>query len=94
MISGNQVNSFTSQGLQGLGVPTVYANLADAGVSIAGTAGLSFAGAAPAAGPLVHLTDSVGGAGINASATLIGEGGIYAGPLENAAQSGLAACRT
>ncbi len=88
MISGQQVDSFTSQGLQAAGVPQTYANLADAGVSIVGTAGLSIAGATSATGPLVQLTDSAGGAGINSSGTLIGEGGIYAGPLENAGESG------
>ena len=89
MISGQQVDSFTSQGLQAAGVPETYANLTDAGISIVGTAGTSFFGATSASGPLVQLTDSAGGAAINNSGTLIGEGGIYAGPLDNAGASGL-----
>jgi hypothetical protein len=90
MISGQQADSLTSQGLQAVGVPQTYANLTDAGISVIGTAGTSFFGASSATGPLVQLTDSAGAAGINSSGTLIGEGGIYAGPLANADASGLA----
>ncbi len=89
MISGQQADSLTSQGLQAAGVPQTYANLTDAGISVIGTAGTSFFGASSATGPLVQLTDSAGAAGINSSGTLIGEGGIYAGPLANADASGL-----
>jgi RHS repeat-associated protein len=90
--TGNQVNSITSQGLQAAGMSPTAANLTDAGISIVGTAGASFFGASSAAGTtgqLVHLTDSAGGAAINESGTLIGNGGIYAGPLANADASGL-----
>jgi hypothetical protein len=82
MISGQPANSLTSSGLQ------TAANLTDAGISIVGTAGTSLVGSASATGPLVQLTDSAGAAGINNTGTLIGEGGIYAGPLDNAGASG------
>ena len=92
MWTGQATDSFTSQGMQAAGVPQPYANLADAGISIVGTAGLSTLSSASAAGPLVHLTDSAGGAGINFGANagnVIGSGGIYAGPLANASANGL-----
>jgi RHS repeat-associated protein len=89
LFSGNQVDTLTSQGLQAAGVPQGTANLINSGISIVGTAGASFASAPAATGSLVQLTDSAGGAAINSSGTLIGNGGIYAGPLANASQSGL-----
>jgi hypothetical protein len=89
LFSGNQVSSLTSQGLQAAGMSPTAANLTDAGISIVGTAGASYFGAAPATGSLVHLTDSAGGAGINSSGTLIGSGGIYAAPIETANASGV-----
>ena len=88
MISGQPVDSLTSQGLQAAGMSQTAANITDAGVSIIGTAGTSLLGAPSAAGPLVHITDSAGGAGINSSGTLIGDSGLYAGPLDNASASG------
>ena len=88
MISGQQATSLTSSGLQAAGMSPTAANLTDAGISIVGTAGTSIFGATSVSGPLVQLTDSAGGAGINNSGTLIGEGGIYAGPLDNAGASG------
>jgi len=88
MISGQQATSVTSSGLQAAGMSPTAANLTDAGISIVGTAGTSIFGASSASGSLVQLTDSAGGAGINNSGTLIGEGGIYAGPLDNAGASG------
>ncbi len=44
--SGRAVDSFTSQGLQAVGVSQPVANIIDGGISIAGTGGLSFASAA------------------------------------------------
>ena len=50
LFTGTQVDSFTSKGLQGLGLSPGMANLVDAGISIVGTAGLSYATSALSAG--------------------------------------------
>jgi RHS repeat-associated protein len=46
--TGTQVDSFTSQGLQKVGLTRTQANLADAGISIVGTLGANLATRAPA----------------------------------------------
>lgn len=49
MIDGRPVDSFTSQGLQGLGMSRPAANLTDAGISVVGTLGANLLTRAPAA---------------------------------------------
>ena len=79
MVSGEQVESVTSSGLQAAGISRRSANLTDAGMSIVGTLG---AGAAtripsvvaatrvPAGRSLVHLTTAESAAAIESTQTL------------------------
>lgn len=49
MISASDYDTFTSRGMQGLGVPRDVANIADAGISMVGTAGIGVVSRASAA---------------------------------------------
>ena len=49
MVTGRDYDTFTSRGMQGLGVPRDVANIADAGISIVATAGMGAAMRIPAA---------------------------------------------
>jgi RHS repeat-associated protein len=89
-IEGEQVDSLTSQGLQAMGMSRAGANLADAGIGVAGSMGASAWAKAPViantvrggaeANAYVHLTTAESKAAIEASAALgKGTGTVYAG---------------
>jgi RHS repeat-associated protein len=86
MLHEETVDSFTSQGLQGLGMTQNQANYADAGIGILGTFGSGTLTRLPnvlaltKTGPLVHLTTANAAAEISATQTLgRGSSTIYAG---------------
>jgi hypothetical protein len=88
--SGKSVDTFTSQGMQAVGVPPNVANVADAGVGMALTMGATAAiGATKTAGGLVHMTTETAKTEILASDVLHGKNGIYAGPAANKGASGI-----
>jgi RHS repeat-associated protein len=90
-IKGEQVDSFTSQGLQAAGLGRRTANLVDAGIGVVGTLGASAVTRAPAVGAegLAHLTTAESAAAIEATQTLGRGGTIYAGPAALADASGV-----
>jgi hypothetical protein len=99
-IEGEQVDSYTSQGLQAMGMSRASANLADAGIGVAGSLGASAYTKAPViantmrggaeANAYVHLTTAEAKTAIEATATLgKGTGTVYAGPASLANQGSI-----
>ena len=85
--TGNPTDSFTSAGLQAVGMSQNAANLTDTGIGILGSFGASGAtGALRTAGGLTHLTNDANAGRIMYVGELAGNN--YAGPLANAGKSG------
>ena len=99
--TGEQTDTFTSEGLQAAGVSRRNANLVDAGIGVVGTLGAGAVTRAPGVGAaavegsegLVHLTTAESKVAIETSQTLGTGGTIYAGPssLANASGFGITA---
>lgn len=97
--AGRQIDTFSSQGLQALGVGRTKANIIDAAIGVIGTLGSAAVARAPAllsnlgrganAPALVHLTTAESAAAIEATQTLGIGGTVYAGPASLAERSGL-----
>jgi RHS repeat-associated protein len=87
MWNGKPTDTFTSRGLQAVGMSRRAANLTDAGIGIFGTFGASAGSSALARSEgLVHLTSSSFATSIGRSGELIGSN--YAGPASNALRNG------
>ena len=98
VITGQPVDTFTSQKLQSAGLTRRQANLVDAAIGVVGTLGATAAAKAPSivaaartgseANALAHLTSAEGKAAIEATQTLgKGAGTVYAGPASLADSS-------
>lgn len=95
MVTGRDYDTFTSRGMQGLGVPRDAANIVDAGMSIVGSAGIGIAAragtVAGAEGSAINrvTTDFIGNAEVTSFGKVVGRGTVDVRSTINGIEKGV-----